>query len=358
MSIYSANLSGVSADQHARIGKISAALGMYVDHESDVLAKDGTYVDLLYAKRNANSAQYAISSRNELGTLSVTEEGDKANNGRIKELRSLIITPWQFMKTFNVTQTMIEDSNFDEMKTGSQDLVRAYYRTRNRLANLGFIGGLSGNADFGGKNISCVTPDGVSLFNVAHLYTEDNLTQSNRFSDVRGSGVNCDSAYIEAALSVLSSKGRMLKDENGDPTGFFFDTIIVPAGNGKLCANIRKACGSPFVAGTDHNDINVKYGLWNVVELPYWTTTKDEFILMSSEANEQLGGNLFIDRIPFGVEAQNYGNSATIELTGRCRMGIGFGNYKHILHFESLANGSSTLTDGGTAGTNSTDVDI
>lgn len=356
--IYTADFGGISADIHARIGKIASAVCAYVESESDLLAGRGTYADMLFNVQKSKHHDEAIVESNEFGTLPIVEEGGKAGTLTQKELRSMIISHNQFLGEFNITQTMIEDSNFGEMERKARNMVRSYYRTRNKFAEAALMGGLAGTYSFAGKLHSSKSIDGVNLFHVSHLYTEDDLTQSNRFSDVRGSGVACDSAYLADALAILAAKGRMLKDENGDATGFLFDTIILPGGNGKLEAQIKKAVGSYNMPGKETNDINLQYGLWNIVVLPDWTSNKDEFMLMSSDANKQLCGNMFFDRVPFSVRGTVINDTASLQNVGRARMGIGFGNYRHIMHFETLANGQSTLTDGGTAGTNSTDLDI
>lgn len=356
--IYTADFGGISSELHARIGKIASAVCAYIESESDLLAKRGTYADLLYNVQKSNHATEALVSSNEFGTLPIVEEGGKAGTLTMKELRKIIISHHQFLGEFIITDTMIEDSNFAEMERISRNMVRAYYRTRNKFAEAAILGGLAGQYVFAGKTHDAKAIDGVSLFSVNHKYTEDDLIQSNRFSDVRASGVDCDAAYLADALNVLVSKGRMFKDEVGDPTGYLFDTILVPGGNGKLEAKLKTAVGTYQVPGSGNNDINLQYGLWNIVTLPDWTSTKDEFILMSSDANKQLSGNVFFDRVGFNVRGTPVIDTASFKNVGRARMGIGFGSYKHILHFETLAYGESTLTDGGTAGTNSTDVAI
>lgn len=356
--IYTADFGGISQELHARIGKIASAVGAYIESESDLLTKRGTYAEILFNVQKSNHATEALVSSNEFGTLPIVEEGGKAGTLDMKELRSMIISHHQFLGQFNITEVMIEDSNFAEIERISRNMVRSYYRTRNKFAEAAITGGLAGSYVFGGKTHSALAIDGVSLFNVNHKYTEEDLIQSNRFSNVRASGVDCDSAYIADALSVLVAKGRMFKDEVGDPTGYLFDTIILPGGNGKLEATVKKAVGTYQAPGSANNDINLQYGLWNIVTLPDWSSTKDEFILMSSDANRQLSGNMFFDRVGFNVRSTPVIDTASLKSVGRARMGIGFGNYKHIMHFETLAYGETTLTDGGTAGTNSTNVAI
>jgi hypothetical protein len=65
---------------------------------------------------------------------------------------------------------------------------------------------------------------------------------------------------------------------------------------------------------------------------------------MSTEANKNLCGNMFFNRKPLDII--DYIDEATRNwnINGRCRMGIGFPTYKHIVRVKSVANGTS-VTD-------------
>ena len=63
-------------------------------------------------------------------------------------------------------------------------------------------------------------------------------------------------------------------------------------------------------------------------------------IVMSSEANKNLAGNMFFNRVPLDIKNWEDGHTRNWVFNGYCRFGIGFGSYKHISKIVSVANGS------------------
>ena len=68
-------------------------------------------------------------------------------------------------------------------------------------------------------------------------------------------------------------------------------------------------------------------------------------MIMSSEANKNLGGNMFFNRVPLTVSNWVDNHTGNYIWGGRCRFGVGFGTYKHIM----LAVESSSAVSGATA---------
>ena len=84
------------------------------------------------------------------------------------------------------------------------------------------------------------------------------------------------------------------------------------------------------MAGSANNDINIQYGNWTLVVLDGWESADDRFIVMSSSANKQLMGNIFSDRIPFYAMHNFDVDKGVLSITGKGRIGAGFGNWKHV----------------------------
>ena len=93
----------------------------------------------------------------------------------------------------------------------------------------------------------------------------------------------------------------------------------------------KKVCGSEGALGNGYNDINLQYGNWNIVVMPNWVADSDSVMIMSSEANKNLGGNMFFNRIKLLVTDWIDEATSNYNWVGRCRFGVGFGTYKHIL---------------------------
>jgi hypothetical protein len=121
-----------------------------------------------------------------------------------------------------------------------------------------------------------------------------------------------------------------MKDENGEPMGYLADTIILPGDAPIFERDIKRACGSENVSGSNLNAINVHYGNWNVIILKDWTPGDNRCMIMSSEANKNLAGNMFFNRIPLTIKNWIDNHTGNYIWNGRCRFGVGFGTYKHI----------------------------
>ena len=106
----------------------------------------------------------------------------------------------------------------------------------------------------------------------------------------------------------------------------------------------KKVCGSMSATGNGFNDINLHFGNWNIIVLPTWSATTDSCMIMSSEANKNLSGNMFFNRVPLTVSNWVDHHTGNYIWNGRCRFGIGFGSYKHILY----ATDSATSVIGAT----------
>ena len=107
----------------------------------------------------------------------------------------------------------------------------------------------------------------------------------------------------------------------------------------------KKVCGTPGALGNGYNDINLQYGNWNIVVMPGWQSNDDRVMIMSSEANKNLSGNMFFNRVPLTVSSWVDNHTGNYIWNGRCRFGVGFGNYKHIL----LAVDSASTVEGSVA---------
>ena len=136
---------------------------------------------------------------------------------------------------------------------------------------------------------------------------------------------------FEEALSELAVKIRNMKDENGEPLGYTADTIILPGNRPEAEVIARKVCGTMGSLGNNYNDVNLHYGKWRVIVLPTWQPADNRVMIMSSEANKNLAGNMFFNRVPLTVSNWVDNHTGNYIWNGRCRFGVGFGSYKHIL---------------------------
>ncbi len=340
---------------NAQIGKLETPIKMVIEHESDNLCRAGGVRDWLFCVEESDRFGETIVGQNEFDVFTSVEEGAGAENDELRETYKKFIEHIQFMKEFTITAQMMEDARYGvaaDAKRRAENFTRAYYKTQHKICEYALAHGTEAVGSFARAELDLTAPDGLPLFANAHKWGggAKTGTQSNLlWGDIFGSGSDSrvlSTAAFEEALSELSVKLRNMKDENGEPLGYTADTIILP-GNRPIAEQIaKKVCGSEGALGNGYNDINLHYGNWNIVILPTWQTKDDRCMVMSSEANRNLSGNLFFNRVPLTVSNWVDHHTGNYIWNGRCRFGVGFGSYKHILlavDSASAVSGASKL---------------
>ena len=323
---------------NAAIGKLETPIKMIIEHESDLLTKKGGICSWLFNVEKSNRFGETIVGQNEFDVFKAAKEGDGAELDTVRDSYSKFIEHIQFMKEFVITAEMMEDANYgvaSEAKRRAENFTRAYYKTMNKLCAEALINARDSHTPFAGTSIDLTTSDDLPLFSSTHSYGNDGNTQSNLFyGDIFGTGSDrvLSTAAFEQALAELSIKLRNMKDENGEALGYTADTLILPGNRPMVEIIAKKVCGSVSGLSNGFNDINLHFGNWNIVVLPTWNSDTDSCMIMSSEANKNLSGNMFFNRVPLTVSSWVDHHTGNYIWNGRCRFGIGFGSYKHILY--------------------------
>lgn len=332
------------------IGRLDTPIKMLIEHESDLMKKKGGICDWLFNKEKSNHFAETVIVQKGFNCFDYVPEGGAAVNDCVAETFTMSIEHLQFMKEFTITAEMMEDANFGiaaEAKRRIQNFVRSYYQTINKACASAISCANSAFINFAGARISTTSPDGMPLFHRNHYwgYEEASGNQSNYFyGDFARANGSYSIEKAENSLYSLAAALRNMKDENGDPTGYVADTIILPGNQPKLEKMIKQICGSENAVGTANNDVNIHYGNWNIIVIPTWNADCDEMIIMSSEANKALGGNLFFERVPLTVSSWIDHHTGNYNWTGRCRFSLGFGSYKHILKVTADEEALETAT--------------
>ena len=334
MIIYSKS-SGLA---NSAIGRLETPIKMVIEHESDLQTKKGGVCDWLFNVEKSGKFAETIVGQNEFDVFRATEEGAGAENDSIAETYRKFIEHIQFMKEFTITAEMMEDSNYgvaQDAKRRAENFTRAYYKTMHKICEYALSRGTESRGIFAKANLDLTAPDGLPLFAKNHNYGMKLGTQSNFFwGDIFGSGSadrRPSTAVFEQALGELAVKLRNMKDENGEILGYTADTIILPGNRPLAEAVTKKVCGSEGALGNGYNDINLQFGNWNIIVMPGWQTQDDRLMIMSSEANKNLSGNMFFNRVPLTISNWVDHHTGNYVWGGRCRFGVGFGTYKHIL---------------------------
>ncbi len=330
-------------------GKISTPVRMIIEHESDILKKKGGICDWLFNVEKSSRFGETIITENEFDVFQHSPEGAGAMSDEMHETSKKFIEHIQFMKEFIISAEMMEDAVWgiaQDAKRRAENFTRAYYKTMNKICEHVLINGNREDTIFAGAKLDLTTPDGMPLF---YQHENNGTVQSNYYyGDLISSTVNSErqasTAVFEEALAKLSVVMRNFKDDRGDPLGYTADTLVLPGNKPTLEAIVKKVCGSDGALGNGYNDINLHYGNWNIVILPNWQPTDNRLMIMSSEANKNLSGNMFFNRVPLTVSNWVDHHTGNYVWNGRCRFGVGFGSYKHII----LAVDSGSAVGGAT----------
>ena len=352
MIIYSKS----SQTNGSAIGRLETPIKMIIEHESSLLAKAPNICNTLFNVEKSNRFGETIITTSDFDVFTATSEGEGAYPDIINDDKKKFIEHVQFMKEFIITAEMMEDAQNGiaaEAKRRAEAFTRAYYKTINKLCTAALSNAKERFFTFSKAKIDITSPDGCSIFNYNHKWgdslksgSQSNYFSGNIFSSGTGSTRKMSTEAFEEALTELSFKLRNMKDERGEPLGYSADTIILP-GNRPIAELIaKKVCGSYGTLGSANNDININYGNWNIVVLPTWESDVDQVIIMSSEANKNLSGNMFFNRIPLTVSNWVDHHTGNYIWNGRCRFGVGFGSYKHMIcavDSESNVSGATKL---------------
>lgn len=341
--------SKLSGGKDALYGKFEHPIKALIQNESNALEKKKTALEVLFNIEKSNRYAETVIGQTDFDTFKAATEGTAAERDTYSLGFNKTIEHIAFMKEFVITKEMADDAKATgmgtNMKSKPKGFVRSYYKTRVKLGAQALANATGTSFTFNGATVDLKTGDGQALFSGAHPYKDTEKhpgTQSNYFW---ADGICADEAAFESALGKVANKMRNFKDENGETMEYVPDVLVLPCNCPALESIAKKVIGSERTTGTNYNDINTQYGNWTIVILPGWETADDRFMVMSSEANEQLMGNMFYNRIALDVQNEVDIHTRNFIWNGYCRFGCGFTTWKHIL----LAVDAAEAVTGATA---------
>lgn len=313
-------------------GKFEHKIKAVIQYESDQCEKDKNAIDFLYKVEKSNSYSEAYTGETEFDTFMSMGEGQSVENDSVDKTFDKVFTHNQFGKSFAITRQMVDDSKTGmsaAMRDKPSAFVRAFYKTRVMAAQLALANGTSESMIFNRAKFDLRSADGMPLFSSNHKYASSKHS-SKKQSNYFYASAPTDAAKFSEILSTASVAMRNFKDENYYTLGYTPDTIVIPGNRGALENMVNRVCGSERMAGTNHNDINTNFGNWNVVVLNNWVTDDNRFMLMSTEANKNLNGNMFFNRVNLEVNSWVDYNTYNYMWSGYARFGLGFNSWKHM----------------------------
>jgi hypothetical protein len=336
----------MSGKNDPMFGKFEHPIKAIIEQESNILEKRKTILDALYNVEKSNRYAETVMAESDFDSFMSKEEGQNAANDSVQKTYEKTVYHVEFGKEFTITKKMVDDAKFGmaaDMKNKPRAFVRAYYKTRVKLGAQALIQATKPEMTFNRAKVDLTTGDKLPLFHNAHPFFTDKMkgkTQSNYFYGE----IATDVATLEKSISTLANKMRNFADENGDPMGYVADTLIIPCNRPDLETMAKKIVGTERTTGSNNNDINLQYGNWSLVVLDEWQTDADEIMIMSSEANKNLMGNMFYNRVELDIRSNVDDHNRNYYWNGYCRMGVGFCGFKHILRAKHSTSAVTNAT--------------
>lgn len=240
-----------------------------------------------------------------LGSWNKKVEGADVTYEDITLADTVTTTHDEWEKAIQVTQAMIEDNQYQELKDMTAELGRtAKIEVENQSANL-YNNGFSG---------SYLGYDGVALFSASH---PNRGTGSGTQSNVASAAALAD-ATLKSALIAM----RKQKNESGQLINAKADQLIVPD---DLEFTALELTTSALKTGTTDNDVNTLRGKLGVVVWGYLSSAT-AWILRDSG----LAKNKFYWRIrpQFGSETDF--DSGNLKFKGRMRFSYNWSDWRGL----------------------------
>lgn len=339
--------SKMSGKNDPMYGKFEHPIKALIEDQSNQCEKDKTALDFLFNIEKSNRYSETVMGESDFDTFMSKGEGQEVTNDSVQKTFDKTIYHVAFGKSFTITKEMADDSKMGmgaNMKARPRKMVRAYYKTKTKLGCEALINATNPTFKFNGTDIDLTVADKKPLFHNKHPYFTDKMKGKSQCNYFYGD-FSSDEGKLEESLAIVANKLRNYKDDNGETMGYTADTIIIPSNRPLLEMMVKKVLGSEKETGGNLNNINVQFGNWNLIVLPGWEAAEDEIMIMSSEANKNLMGNMFFNRIPLSI--RNWIDDLTWNFmwSAYCRMGVGFNTWKHIIRLKTTsANNADALT--------------
>lgn len=275
-------------------GKLQDPLKAFIERANEAwMNNEMNLAPKIFHPFKLDSNTGSIASLGSLGEMEAVGENGAYPLGNLEEGYRKVIRAEEWKYSFAISQTAMEDKLDFVITSNGQNLMDAYYRTRNNFM-WGLLGAALQNKHFvrKGMEFSVNTWDGVKLFAQEHPSKFDaKMKQCNAFSD----------AFSATVLGKLATAMQNAKNDNGEIIGLVPDTIVIP-NTEKAKSDVFGVLGAykdPDTAAG--NKFNYQFGNWNVMVVPWLeslaTADSYPFFLMDSEYNEKHFGALDVVRI-------------------------------------------------------------
>lgn len=220
--------------------------------------------------------------------LSVTGVGDIPEKGEGAAYTAQVIRPgWsrdfihtEFGAMFEVTQTALEDDQYDQLAQNARWFMFAARVVEEKRAALLYNNGFTSEQ----------SPDGVSIFNSAHV-----LKGGGTARNILAAAADLSATSLEQALIDIQTETKVEAGQVVAPATSL--ALIVPPA---LEFQAHRLINSQLRPGVADNDVNaLKRRNWTIIVNPYLTDADAWFV---QDANKKRHGMTSYTRVPISME--------------------------------------------------------
>lgn len=266
----------------------------------------------------------------------VGENGDYPSDS-MQEGYSKTVEPETWKDSFSISQEMIEDGKLLDMKKQPSQFMAGWNRNRETFGAAIFGGAMHGQKviTYKGKQFDISCADGLSVFNTKHKPMITGGVQSNLFSN----------AFSVDALDRAEAAMQQFRGENGEVLALA-PTSIAIANHPALKRKVFAAIGADQDPDSAGNGFNFQFGRWRVKIWNYLnqfvTDLNEPWMLIDDDFNEEVGGAVWIDRVPLTIKSEIAANDANI-WKGRARFVGSFNDWRFAC-LGGIADGTDLTT--------------
>ncbi|MBQ2308370.1 MAG: hypothetical protein II373_02220, partial [Clostridia bacterium] len=214
----------INGEKDHRIGKWCTKLRAVIEDTVRNTDDADELIKLLYNLADSDSASESIALEDGIGLMYATLDGNKPKVDQTNFIGSKEWKHIPYTLQIQYTKQLLEDAHYalkPDQGLKARTLPDTYFKTRAKIAQLGYIEGEKEYLDFNGGRTPLTTYDGQPLFSKNHKYGAEgahaNGTQSNLFYVKKDNPTAGDFAeYLaQAAINI-----RQMKDSNGNAQNF------------------------------------------------------------------------------------------------------------------------------------------
>jgi len=224
-----------------------------------------------------------------VGFTSIPEkpEGAPYSTDQFQQGYTKDFTHVEFGRMYEVTETALEDDEYDVLKQNAKWLTYAARYTQETYAANVLNNGFSTAGTAGTENCA----DGTGIFNTAHPLKRGGTTSNRHASDDDLSATSLMQAIVDLQTGTKLDSGQLVM-----PIQSF--VLVVPPALEAMAFRLLKSEGLPGVADNDKNPIK---GLrsWTVIVNPLLTDSDAWFVF---GADKSMHGLTSYQRVPISVK--------------------------------------------------------